>query len=108
MTTEKIAQLNDEFRKTGVGGKIVMTAAIAAAYVGDDLVRLTNAVRDYTAFTEEHDPHGEHDMGVLEFDGKTVWFKIDYYDLDLCMASTDPADPAVTKRVLTLMLAEEY
>jgi len=34
--------------------------------------------------------------------------KIDYYDRATEAGSPDPADPAVTTRVLTLMRADEY
>ncbi|MBN9053141.1 MAG: DUF3768 domain-containing protein [Rhizobiales bacterium] len=34
--------------------------------------------------------------------------KIDYYDLDLRYASPDPADPAFTVRVVTIMQTGEY
>jgi hypothetical protein len=51
---------------------------------------------------------GEHDCGRLEVEGYAVMFKIDYYDLDLRCASPDPADPNVTCRFMTLMLADEY
>jgi len=33
---------------------------------------------------------------------------IDYYDRELSMHSPDPADPSITQRVITIMLAEEY
>jgi hypothetical protein len=36
-----------------------------------------------------------------------VWFKIDYFDLTLEQASPDPADPAVTKRIMTIGLAQD-
>jgi len=35
-------------------------------------------------------------------------FKIDYYDKDLNFHSPDPADPTVTERIITIMLADEY
>jgi hypothetical protein len=38
----------------------------------------------------------------------TIFFKIDYYDRTLTHHSSDPADPTVTSRIITVMLAEEY
>jgi hypothetical protein len=43
-----------------------------------------------------------------EVDGHTIFFKIDYFDKALASHSPDPADPSVTERVITIMLAEEY
>jgi hypothetical protein len=53
-------------------------------------------------------PHQEHDFGSFDADGHRVFFKIDYYDETLEHHSPNPADPALTKRVITIMLADEY
>jgi hypothetical protein len=58
--------------------------------------------------TQNNDPHEEHDFGSFEHAGKTIFWKIDCYDRDLNYGSPDPADPIVTARILTVMLAEEY
>jgi Protein of unknown function (DUF3768) len=52
-----------------------------------------------------NDPHEEHDFGSFEADGHTIFFKIDYYDQNLTYHSPDPA---VTRRVITIMPTEEY
>jgi Protein of unknown function (DUF3768). len=62
----------------------------------------------YDAFTPDNDPYEEHDFGKIEYDEQVIFWKFDYYDLDLSMMSPDPSDPAVTARVLTVMLADEY
>jgi hypothetical protein len=59
-------------------------------------------------FCHANDPHEEHDFGSFEADGHRIFFKIDYLDHSMSMHSPDPADPSVTQRVITIMLAEEY
>lgn len=104
----RIVILNDHFRRTGIGGKIVMTRGIAN--LGKETVtNIINAMREYSAWNKDNDPYEEHDFGVITLaDSRKVFFKIDYYDKQLEFGSEDPADPEKTTRVLTLMLAEEY
>jgi hypothetical protein len=55
-----------------------------------------------------NDPHREHDFGNFEVAGWKFFWKIDYYDANVEFGSEDPADPKITTRVLTIMLATEY
>ena len=86
---------------------MVITQAVAQL-VKDDVDYILNEVRNYNDFTPINDPFLEHDFGSIQLGEKTIFWKIDYYDLDPHMHSPDPSDPAVTVRILTNMLAEEY
>jgi hypothetical protein len=105
---QRIAALNDAFRKgSPAGGRVFMTAGVDAkgpAFVAAALAK----VRSFDAFTADNDPHGEHDFGSFEIAGRKFFWKIDYYDCSLKYGSEDPSDPDRTTRVLTIMLAEEY
>lgn len=106
--TTDIRRLNDIMRNNlPVLGQVLLTPGIAGLPPVQKLAIL-DAVRTYDAFTKNSDPHGEHDFGSFESDGEHVFWKIDYYDLSLEGGSPNPADPAVTRRVLTIMLANEY
>lgn len=106
-TTDRIRALNDDLRRHLIGGGAVMTPGIAA--LGPDLVgRIVKTLAAFDDFHHDNDPYQEHDFGMFEVDGHQVMFKIDYYDKTLSHHSPDPADPAVTERIITLMLAEEY
>ena len=76
--------------------------------VGEVQAEIVQAVMDFNDFTETNDPYGEHDFGAIKLDGQTLFWKIDYYDPDLRFGSEDPGDPDKTRRVLTILLAEEY
>jgi len=102
-----IARLNDEFRSTFEGGKVLMTAAVNALPAQIQAAALS-AMQTFSAFTEDNDPHGEHDFGSFELAGETFFWKIDYYDETCTYGSEDPCDPDKTTRVLTLMLAKDY
>jgi hypothetical protein len=104
---ERIRAVNDELRKTGAGGKTYLTRGLiekGAAFVA----KATAAVRAFDNFTDNNDPWQEHDCATLDVDGETVMFKIDYYDENMEYGSPDPADPRLTRRVLTIMLASDY
>jgi hypothetical protein len=103
----KIALLNDAFRRTFRGGKVMMTSGV------DELPDCVKAealvqVAKFSDFTPDNDPHGEHDFGSFTLVGRKFFWKIEYYDREMVHGSEDPADPEKTTRVLTIMLACEY
>jgi hypothetical protein len=104
---ERIRALNDELRRNLLGGGAVITAGIAALGPAA-LLRLVQVVTTFDDFCNANDPHEEHDFGSFEFESTNVLFKIDYYDKSLSFHSPDPADPAVTERVITIMRSDEY
>jgi hypothetical protein len=105
--TDTIRELNDAFRRTFIGGAVMITAGVEAI-TDDERRSLLQKVRTFDAFSEDNDPHGEHDFGSIDEGGIRYFWKIDYYDRTMNSGSPDAADPSVTTRVLTIMLAEEY
>ena len=104
---ERIGQLNDQLRMTGMGGRIVVTRGVQAL-PGFDAAALLHALAAFDAFDADNDPHGERDLGDVVHCGAELLWKIDYYDPSMQWGSCDPADPRVTTRVLTIMLPSEY
>jgi uncharacterized protein DUF3768 len=109
-----IRDLNDALRTSprAIGvrlacDELVITHGVAAK--GNAFIdRAMKAVREFSNFTEDNDPDGQHDFGIFELDGISLNWKIDCYDRDLKYGSADPSDPEKTRRVLTILLAEEY
>tara|TARA_R100001129_G_scaffold78957_1_gene53651 strand:+ start:155 stop:538 length:384 start_codon:yes stop_codon:yes gene_type:complete len=118
---ERIARLNDLARRAmGIACVVVATEGIRALPEADQS-RLRELVETFDAFTPDNDPCSERDFGAI-YQGLggvwstlrpvdvvvTVFWKIEAYDRALRFGSEDPADPVVTRRVLTIMLASEY
>ncbi len=102
-----IRQLNDAFRQTLIGGKVIVTRGVAL-FGAPAAIEIMDKVSNCAEFTAGNDPYEEHDFGVVIHDDQKLFWKIDYYDKSMMHGSPDPADPAVTTRVLTVMLACEY
>jgi hypothetical protein len=109
MTTklEAIRALNDQLRQNLTVGTAFITTGVAA-FGAEAVARIVKTIAVYDNFCHANDPYEEHDFGSFEVDGQTIFFKIDYLDKALAFHSPDPADPSVTERVITIMLAEEY
>jgi hypothetical protein len=104
---QRIRQLNDETRVHLSDGLILATPGISAL-PADDQAAILRRVCEFDDFDAENDPYGEHDFGAFDHKGDRIFWKIDCHDLQMKGGSPDPADPRVTKRVLTIMLAGEY
>ena len=122
--TVRIARLNDVARRAmGVACTAVATAGFRSLSASDQS-RVRELIETYDAFDEDNNPHGERDFGTIyqlacgrwtterprlrDEEHERVFWKFDYYDRDLQYGSEDAANPAVTRRVLTIMLADEY
>jgi hypothetical protein len=110
--TPAIRHLNDRFRggDTTIPGRLMFTRGLVDLIeethkAPEDVIHL---VRRFDAFSEDNDPYHQHDFGSFDFAGERCFWKIDYYSPDLRWGSEDPADPAQTIRVLTVLLASEY
>jgi hypothetical protein len=118
---ERIARLNDLARRAmGIACVVVASEGILALTEADQS-RLRELIETFDTFTPDNDPYGERDFGAIYqgLDGVwstlrpvdvalTVLWKIDAYDRELRFGSEAPADLAMTRRVLTIMLASEY
>ena len=69
-TSAKIAAINDEFRRKMEGCTATRGVAALAPFMNEIFVR----VRDFSKFTEDNDPYGEHDFGLVEIVGNKVFF----------------------------------
>ena len=105
--TARIRDLNDAFRTALPNGKCAVSAGVAELGI-PFAVAAAAAARAYQAFTPDNDPDGEHDFGAFTIEDQRLIWKIDYFDPTLRYGSRDPSNPAETRRVLTVMLAEEY
>jgi Protein of unknown function (DUF3768) len=103
--TARIRALNDALR-TSLSGRVLLTRGVAALSA-EAQREILEAVRRYDEFDAANDPYGEHDFGAVEIKGTRIFFKIDYYDVDYAFASADASDENLTRRVMTIMLAEE-
>lgn len=102
-----IATLNDTFRKTFSGGRVMLTSGINAL-PADDVAQILSRVRSFNDVTSDNDPYGEHDFFSFDYKGNNIFCKIDYYDRNLQYLSENPAGVSKTIRVMTVMLAAEY
>ncbi|KRQ09147.1 DUF3768 domain-containing protein [Bradyrhizobium manausense] len=105
--TARIRELNDAFRKTFAGGRMMMSASVAAL---PHMVRSAAwlKVSEFNEWDAGNDPYHEHDFLTFELCNRKFFWKCDYYAPDMQTGSEDPSDPAKTARVGLLMLAEDY
>lgn len=111
----KIRERNDRLRKR-VGANIrgmkdfsVFTQMVQNLDEGKK-EELIKKVTEFSEFTEDNDPYGEHDYGEVSLEKDPYHpyaFKIDYYDLKL-EGGADPYESDEYRAVLTLMNLSEY
>ena len=103
---EEIARLNDELRTTFRRGQVLVTRGVSTSPYQQEVLEAVKSYRFHGR--DENNPYGENDFGRVTVHGEDYFFKIDYYDLNLEFHSLNPSDPSVTRRVLTIMRADEY
>lgn len=118
-TTACIATQNDIFRRSlGCAaiwnGQLLRGQAVSTPGFRElseaEQAGLIRGVIGFDSFTEDNDPWGLHDFGIVEFGTARIFWKIDLFDPDYCFGVDLAAavDPAKVRRVLTLYLPSEH
>lgn len=109
---KRIAHLNDRCR-LGLDrtAQTVITRSCLAAFghgtAAAEAVHQLAILAAIRAIQFADDDKTERGRGQIEYEGETVYFVIDAYDVDLRYGSDDPADPSITRRVMTIMMHED-
>ena len=74
MSAERIRELNDAFRTTMTGGRVMLTAGVDAL-PSDVKAMVIRRVATFSDFTADNDPHGEHDFGSFALSGRKSFEK---------------------------------
>ncbi|MCU1483118.1 MAG: hypothetical protein JWQ19_3904 [Subtercola sp.] len=120
--TERTRRLNDLTRTQPVSANAswTITRGVLALLANDESTKdtmglamgrvaaLRAALAAFSNWSGDNDPYGEHDFGAFELFGARLFFEIDYYHPDHDAYSTVPSSIELCRRVLTVMLAEEY
>ncbi|MDJ0517197.1 MAG: DUF3768 domain-containing protein [Trichodesmium sp. MO_231.B1] len=102
-----IAKLNDRFRNGDKSlGEYRMSRQVLAL-PRKKQKELFKEIQDFSDFTSENDPKGQHEMGRVTMDGVEYIWKIDYLDTSMIMLSDAPEDINKTTRVLLVIRADE-
>ncbi len=103
-----VAIMNDRMRTAlGMYGKVVVTKGFQAL-TDSQRSKARELIETYkfTGKDKGNDPYGEHDFGKVTVDNIGIFWKIDYLDPTFRFG-VEPTDPQC-RRVMTIMLAEEY
>lgn len=92
LKAKRIAEQNDHIRKNFIN--TVITSGVLALEPFSFHVALVKVVF-FDKFTEDNDPYGERDFGMVDVFGTSIYWKIDY-------------DHQKDHRYMTILLAEEY
>jgi len=100
MKERKITERNDQLRKRIPGifrpDMLVLTRGVGNLDI-NEVGEILERVKNFTDFTEDNDPWGEHDFGAFEYKGRKFFWKIDDYK-----------GAEGLRLVLTVMFADEY
>jgi hypothetical protein len=103
----RVIELNDTFRRTFVGGRVLLSREVDRLPPEEKLAVLAK-VKSFDGFDETNDLVGKHDLISVEHRGQQYFAKIDYYAPGYSGVSNAPADASKTVRVLTVMQVDEY
>jgi|SRR6478609_4597353 len=103
---QKIAVLNDRFRQSFKGGRLIIGDKVRALSQSDQ-ESLFRAIQIFNDFDGENDPYKEHDFGCVWLHNQRYYFQILCYDLQLVARSANPHKITHSRRVLILTHLDE-